>query len=112
MNIPVKIASRSSPLALAQIDEILQLLKDHGIVLDHECIRIETAGDIDKTTPLTHSHDNFFTDAIDQALLDLQADIAIHSAKDLPQHLHENLKIFALTFIQSFFKCRICSFTI
>ena len=97
MNIPVKIASRSSPLALAQIDEILQLLKDHGIVLDHECIRIETAGDIDKTTPLTHSHDNFFTDAIDQALLDLQADIAIHSAKDLPQHLHENLKIFALT---------------
>ncbi len=45
-----------------------------------------------KLHPLTKSRDDFFTDAIDQALLEGKADIAIHSAKDLPQHLHEDLK--------------------
>jgi len=60
-------------------------------------IKFETAGDKDKVTPLTSSRDDFFTDAIDRALLKGKADIAIHSAKDLPQDLHEGLKIFALT---------------
>ena len=97
MNLPVKIASRSSPLALTQIDEILALLKAKGTVFAYQTLRVETAGDLDKTTPLTQSSDNFFTDAIDQALLNAQADIAIHSAKDMPQELPEGLKIFALT---------------
>ena len=97
MNLPVKIASRSSPLALVQIEEILQELKAKGTVFDYETVQFETAGDKDKTTPLTDSSDDFFTDAIDQALLEGKADIAIHSAKDLPQNLHEDLKIFALT---------------
>lgn len=97
MNLPVKIASRSSPLARVQIEEILQELKAKGTVFDYETVQFETAGDKDKITPLTASSDDFFTDAIDQALLEGKADIAIHSAKDLPQNLHEDLKIFALT---------------
>lgn len=97
MNLPVKIASRSSPLALAQIEEIIRDLKVRGVTFDHKILKFETAGDKDKTTPLTASRDDFFTDAIDQALLDGQADIAIHSAKDLPQDMNEDLKIFALT---------------
>ena len=94
---PVKIASRSSPLALVQIDEIIRELKTLGKSFKFETIKLETAGDTDKLTPLTISRDDFFTDTIDQALLEGKADIAIHSAKDLPQELHEDLKIFALT---------------
>ncbi len=97
MSLPVKVASRSSPLALAQVDEILRELKVLGIVFDVEMLKFETAGDKDKVTPLTRSRDDFFTDAIDQALLEGRADIAIHSAKDLPKNLPEGLKIFALT---------------
>jgi uroporphyrinogen III methyltransferase / synthase len=97
MNLPVKIASRSSPLALAQIEEIISDLKGRGRVFDYETIQFETAGDRDKSTPLTNSRDDFFTDVIDQALLEGKAEIAIHSAKDLPQNLHEDLKILALT---------------
>ncbi len=97
MNLPVKIASRSSPLALAQIEEIIRDLKARGRVFNYEILKFETAGDKDKNTPLTSSRDDFFTDAIDRALLEGKADIAIHSAKDLPQHLHEDLRIFALT---------------
>jgi len=97
MNLPVKIASRSSPLALAQIEEIIRDLKAQGRAFNYKILKFETAGDKDKTTPLTNSSDDFFTDTIDQALLEGKADIAIHSAKDLPQNLHEGLKIFALT---------------
>ncbi|MDE2009697.1 MAG: uroporphyrinogen-III C-methyltransferase [Candidatus Omnitrophica bacterium] len=97
MKSPLKIASRSSPLALVQIDEIIRDLKALGRSVDYEILKIQTAGDMDKTTPLTQSSDDFFTDAIDQALLAGRADIAVHSAKDLPQHLNEGLKIFALT---------------
>jgi len=97
MNYPIKIASRSSRLALAQVDEILSELKSQGRVLNANIIKFESAGDKDKTTPLTESPDNFFTDTIDHALLEGRVDIAIHSAKDLPQDLHEGLKIFALT---------------
>ena len=97
MNLPVKIASRSSPLALDQVHEIIRDLKAQGTVFDYEILKFETAGDKDKTTPLTNSRDDFFTDVIDQVLLEGKADIAIHSAKDLPQNLHEGLKIFALT---------------
>jgi len=97
MNLPVKIASRSSPLALVQIDEILAELRSKGRKFEYLTIKIKTTGDKDKTTPLTKSSDDFFTDTLDRALLDGKADIAIHSAKDLPQNLHEDLKIFALT---------------
>src|SRR5476651_2320162 len=97
MNLPLKIASRSSKLALAQIEEIIRDLKARGSVFDYQAIKFETTGDKDKKTPLTKSRDDFFTDTIDQALLEGKADIAVHSAKDLPQNLHEGLKIFALT---------------
>jgi len=93
----IKIASRSSPLALAQIDEIIKELNSKGISFKYESIKFETAGDKDKITPLTQSTDNFFTDVIDHAILEGQADIAIHSAKDLPQEIPEGLKIMALT---------------
>jgi uroporphyrinogen III methyltransferase/synthase len=97
MHLPIKIASRSSPLALAQIEEIMLDLKAQGTVLDYETITIETSGDKDKTSPLTQSPDNFFTDTIDLALLEGKADVAVHSAKDLPQDLPAGLRIFALT---------------
>ena len=97
MSYRIFIASRSSPLALAQVEEIIRDLKARGSVFDYESIKFETTGDKDKSTSLTNSRDNFFTDTIDRALLEGKADIAIHSAKDLPQNLHEGLKIFALT---------------
>jgi hydroxymethylbilane synthase len=92
-----KIACRASPLALVQVEEIIQDLKARGMAVNYEVLKYETAGDKDKTTPLTLSPDNFFTDAIDKAILKGQADIAIHSAKDLPQNLPDGLDIYALT---------------
>jgi len=97
MNLQIKIASRSSPLALAQVGEIVRDLKACGMTFEHQILKFDTAGDKDKSTPLTNSRDDFFTDAIDRVLLEAKADIAVHSAKDLPQQLNKGLKIFALT---------------
>ena len=44
MNLPVKIASRSSPLALVQIDEIIKDLKAKGNVLTMNPLRSKQPG--------------------------------------------------------------------
>ncbi len=93
------IGSRASSLALTQVEEIKSLLKAKGVNISFEIKTYQSTGDQDKKTPLTDIKipDNFFTDALDEALLKKEIDIAIHSAKDLPQDLAEGLEIFALT---------------
>ena len=92
----IKIGSRQSPLAKVQVQEVLSLLGN--LTPTYELKTFATQGDIDKTTPLTSNPgDDFFTNTLDQALIRKEIDIAIHSAKDLPQKLPEGLKIFALT---------------
>ncbi|MFA5060325.1 MAG: uroporphyrinogen-III C-methyltransferase [Candidatus Omnitrophota bacterium] len=93
----IRIGSRGSRLALVQVEEILLLLKGRGIRLPHVHKIFDTRGDKDKKTSLSHSADNFFTDTLDSAILSEKIDIAIHSAKDLPQELPAGLSIFALT---------------
>lgn len=94
----VRIGSRQSPLAIAQVEEVVHLLAAQGICLSHQRKLFNTAGDDDKSTPLTADlADDFFTNTIDQALLKGQIDVAVHSAKDLPQHLNPKLEIVALT---------------
>ncbi len=94
----VKVGSRDSRLALAQVDEIEALLRENGLTLEFERKVYRTKGDNDKATSLTvNTADDFFTDTLDHALRDREIDIAIHSAKDMPQTLREGLNIFALT---------------
>ncbi|MFT7538745.1 MAG: hydroxymethylbilane synthase, partial [Lysobacterales bacterium] len=94
----IKVGTRSSKLALIQIDEIDDLLKTCGCSYAFERVAFESKGDLDKKTPLSDiNQDNVFTDQLDQALLDGVIDIAIHSAKDLPQNLPDGLEILALT---------------
>ncbi|MCC6759523.1 MAG: uroporphyrinogen-III C-methyltransferase [Candidatus Omnitrophica bacterium] len=94
----LKIGSRSSPLAQAQVREVLALLAKKGKKPAFEALTFSTKGDDDKKTSLlAGAADDFFTDTLDRALLEHHIDIAVHSAKDLPKHLRSGLKIFALT---------------
>ncbi len=96
MSLSIKIGSRPSPLAKIQVHEVLTSIKK--LNFEYEIIRFSTQGDLDKTTYLTtNPADNFFTNTLDEAILNRDIDIAIHSAKDLPQHLTPGLKVFALT---------------
>lgn len=94
----LRIGSRGSRLALAQVKEISLLIAKKKIHLDYEHKILETAGDKDKTTPLSgNPPDDFFTNTLDEALRKSEIDIAIHSAKDLPKQIRNGLEIFALT---------------
>jgi len=93
----LRIGSRTSPLALKQVDEVAEALRAAaGCAV--ETVGCDTAGDRDRTTSLVGlDGTDFFTDAIDRSLLDGEIDIALHSAKDLPDPLPEGLLLAALT---------------
>ncbi len=94
MSKPIVIGSRGSPLALVQVEEILNLLPQRPA---HVLKTFTTAGDWDKTSSLTSKvGDDFFTNTLDHALLKGDVDVTIHSAKDLPQTLAPGLAIVAL----------------
>lgn len=90
----LRIATRKSPLALVQVQEILRSLGNPA----SELIALDSFGDIHKELSLlTPQSPDFFTDTIDRALLDNHADCAVHSAKDLPFPLRSGLELAAIT---------------
>jgi hydroxymethylbilane synthase len=90
----IRIGTRPSPLALKQVDEIIRIfgLKNFKIKT------FNTSGDRDKKIPVSEIEgSDFFTDAIDRALLKNEIDCAVHSAKDLPDVLLIGFKIVVIT---------------
>lgn len=93
------VISRASRLARVQTEEALQSVIPvlaPGTVIEIQ--HLETPGDRDLRTPLTDPSvpDDFFTRDLDRALLDGRADLAVHSAKDLPQRPVPGLAVAAL----------------
>lgn len=92
------VASRSSPLAVAQVEEVLKELKTYHPHVQFSCIWMETTGDQNLTQSLrTLGKTDFFTKELDELLLSEGCRIAIHSAKDLPDPLPEGIVIAAVT---------------
>ena len=93
-----KIGTRTSPLALKQVEEVLGELVKFYPALRADIIGIETYGDKDKDTPISDIEgSDFFTREIDEALLRGDIDFAVHSAKDLPDRVRDGLCISAIT---------------
>ena len=91
------VATRSSPLALAQTQIVIDALKNIHHDIDVKLNTITTKGDRDKTTALWQLKGyGFFTSQLEQALLDGHADFAVHSFKDMPTELTKGLTIAAV----------------
>ncbi|MFH1800771.1 MAG: hydroxymethylbilane synthase [Candidatus Omnitrophota bacterium] len=94
----LRVGTRTSPLALAQVREITQALKAVAPNVELEIAGMDTVGDMDKKTPISEMEGtDFFTRELDQALLDKRIDLAVHSAKDLPDVIPEGIVIAATT---------------
>jgi len=95
----ITVISRTSPLALLQVDETARLLRDAGVEVDFDVITTTSYGDKHKDVSLMHPElpSDFFTRELDRALLDGTAQIAVHSAKDLPYPLPAGIEVIALT---------------
>ncbi|MDO8735410.1 MAG: hydroxymethylbilane synthase [Elusimicrobiota bacterium] len=90
----LRIGTRSSPLALKQVEEIIKKFS----LKEFEIKTYNTKGDKDRETPVSDIEgSDFFTDAIDSALLKNEIECAVHSAKDLPNVLPGSLKIALIT---------------
>lgn len=92
----VKIGSRGSKLALWQAEYVGSCLRKEG--LDYEIVVINTKGDqiLDRSLSKIGSK-GLFTAELEEALLNGHIDIAVHSAKDMPSSLPENLEIISYT---------------
>ncbi len=93
----VRIGTRSSPLALWQAEHVRGLLEAAHPGIRIELVRISTAGDRDRNSPLAAVGGmGLFTKEIQRALLDEQVDIAVHSLKDLPTAAPKELTLGAI----------------
>ena len=91
----IKIGTRNSPLALWQAREVARNLQNNNYKT--EITPIVSTGDKNLTQPLyTMGITGIFTKDLDTALLNNEVDIAVHSLKDIPTQLAENLEIIAV----------------
>ncbi|MDF7798481.1 uroporphyrinogen-III C-methyltransferase [Pontiellaceae bacterium B1224] len=79
-----KAGTRPSSLALTQTRDALDRMEGMLEGIAFEMLPITSVGDTDRTTDLRESPADFFTRELDEALLNGEVDMAVHSAKDLP----------------------------
>ncbi len=81
----VRLATRQSALALAQTRLVADALRRAWPGLEVELVPVVTEGDRRRDVATTElGGKGVFTAAVQQAVLDGSADLAVHSAKDLP----------------------------
>jgi uroporphyrinogen III methyltransferase/synthase len=98
MSSVIRLLSRTSPLALIQVGEVMPWLEKAfpGGVFESE--GLETIGDQDLVTSLTDPSvpTDFFTRELDRRQLEGKTDIVVHSAKDLPDPMPKGITIAAM----------------
>lgn len=90
---PILIATRGSALALAQANAVLNQCRRAFPELSFELNIIKTTGDKLQTASMAKGDlpKGLFTKELEVALLNHQADLAVHSLKDLPTELPDGL---------------------
>lgn len=88
----LRLATRRSPLALAQAEFVQRQLGEHGV--NSVLVPLQTRGDQQADVSLQQlGAQGIFAVEIQQAVLLGEADVAIHSAKDLPSSTPEGLTL-------------------
>ncbi len=91
------VASRGSKLAVIQSEAVIKALSQLHPDIKFELKLITTEGDKDRRTALWDlKTSGFFTSQVEDALISGQADLAVHSFKDLPTEMPEQLIIAAV----------------
>ncbi|MHB1088086.1 MAG: hydroxymethylbilane synthase [Acidimicrobiales bacterium] len=86
----LRLATRRSPLALLQAQFVQSLLRDKGVEV--ELVSMHTSGDRALDAPLSSlGGQGVFAVEVQRAVIEGRADVAVHSAKDLPSASPEGL---------------------
>lgn len=90
----LKIATRRSPLALWQAEHVKARLEALHPDLEVVLVPIKTQGDIILNTPLSKiGGKGLFVKELEACMLNGEADIAVHSMKDVPMEFPEGLML-------------------
>lgn len=93
----LRIATRSSAQARAQSEHVGRSIGERHPHLVIEYVLVDTRGDADASTPLhLMGGQGVFVKEVQRAVLDGRADVAVHSAKDLPSQSADGLTIGAI----------------
>jgi hydroxymethylbilane synthase len=93
----LRVATRGSPLARWQAEHVVTLLEAAQPGLEAALVLVETTGDRRTDAPLTElGGQGVFVKEVQQAVLDDRADVAVHSAKDLPSITAPGLALVAV----------------
>ncbi len=92
----VRIATRQSPLALWQADFVAQAIENVDSAVEVEIVRVTTKVERDLSIPISSfAGKGAFTKEVQYRVLEGEADIAVHSAKDMQVRSCEGLHIAA-----------------
>ncbi len=95
MTAPLRLATRKSQMALAQTEQVAALLQQTGMTT--QLLPLSTKGDEILDRPLAEVGGKaLFIKGLEVALLSDQADMAVHSMKDVPADLDSRFAIVAV----------------
>lgn len=90
----LRIATRKSPLALWQAEEVSRRVRAMFPEVEVTLVKMSTQGDRILDTPLAKvGGKGLFVKELETGLLEGDADIAVHSLKDVPMELPEGLEL-------------------
>lgn len=93
----IKIGTRKSKLALAQTNIVVNEIKNYFPSINIQVVHFTTKGDKVLNKPLINiGGKGVFVTEIEDAIINKEIDLAVHSAKDLPLQLQDNLTISAV----------------
>jgi hydroxymethylbilane synthase len=85
------IGTRGSQLSLTQTNWVISEIKSKSPETEFEIITIKTQGDTDARPLFTINQKGIFEKEIDRAVAEKKVDFAVHSLKDVPAELPEDL---------------------
>lgn len=91
----IRIATRLSPLAMLQTNEVIERIKFFDPQCVCEIIKIESEGDLTDAPLHTIGGKGLFVSKLEMALENGSADIAVHSLKDVPALINSKFTIAA-----------------
>jgi hydroxymethylbilane synthase len=89
----IRVGTRSSRLAIAQTEIALVALRKAHPQVRFEVIRISTKGDVDKRPLFTLDEKGIFEKEVNEAVKEGDVDFAVHSLKDVPSDLSDDLSV-------------------
>jgi hydroxymethylbilane synthase len=89
----IRVGTRGSRLAIAQTEIALAALRKAYPRVRFEVITISTKGDIDKRPLFTMDEKGIFEKEVNEAVRQGAVDFAVHSLKDIPSDLSDDLSV-------------------